>query len=192
MSAHSTSGPQATGGSPAEQAIGAAITQPLLAIGVDLESVSITKAGRRELVRVVVDRDGGVDLDTVAEVSRLVSDLLDGPELGAHLPGAFVLEVTSPGVDRPLTQPRHWRRAIGRLVDVRLNDVRLNDVRLNEDVAGGGSFIGRVQGVPDDTHAVLEVDGEQRPVAFADVRSAVVQVEFNATHEPGVAAEADE
>ena len=187
MSAHSTSGPQATGGSPAEQAIGAAITQPLLAIGVDLESVSITKAGRRELVRVVVDRDGGVDLDTVAEVSRLVSDLLDGPELGAHLPGAFVLEATSPGVDRPLTQPRHWRRAIGRLVDV-----RLTDVRLNEDVAGGGSFIGRVQGVPDDTHAVLEVDGEQRSVAFADVRSAVVQVEFNATHEPGVAAEADE
>nr|MDT0666278.1 ribosome maturation factor RimP [Micromonospora sp. DSM 115978] len=74
----------------------------------------MTKAGARSVVRVVVDRDGGIDLDAVAEASRLVSAVLD--EGRGPLPGAYVLEVTSPGVDRPLTRPRHWQRAVGRLV----------------------------------------------------------------------------
>ena len=65
-------------------------------------------------MRVVVDRDGGIDLDAVAEVSRAVGAALDAdPDA---MPGTYVLEVTTPGVDRPLTQPRHWRRAKGRLV----------------------------------------------------------------------------
>ena len=93
-----------------------ALEQPLAELGVDVESVEVQKAGRRHVVRIVVDRDGGVDLDLVAEVSRRASELLDSPSLSDLLTGAFVLEVTSPGVDRPLTQPRHWRRAVGRLV----------------------------------------------------------------------------
>ncbi|MCU1592255.1 MAG: hypothetical protein JWP11_3511, partial [Frankiales bacterium] len=88
--------------------------------GADLEDVDVSKAGRRSVVRVVVDRDGGVSMDDVADVSRAVSDALDA--LDEAEPGmlgpSYVLEVTSPGVDRPLTLPRHWRRNVGRLVTV--------------------------------------------------------------------------
>src|SRR5439155_892857 len=73
-------------------------------------------ARRRRLLRVVVDADGGVDLDNIALVSREASARLD--DTGAMGEAPYTLEVSSPGVDRPLTQPRHWRRAVGRLVRV--------------------------------------------------------------------------
>jgi ribosome maturation factor RimP len=87
------------------------------AAGYDLEELVVTPAGRRSVVRVVVDRDEGVTLDDIAEVSRAVSAVLDenDGDLGRS---PYVLEVTSPGVDRPLTEPRHWRRNTGRLVTV--------------------------------------------------------------------------
>lgn len=136
--------------------------------GYDLEDVSVTSAGRRSLVRVTVDADGGIDLDAVAVVSRLVSDALDAdaqnPASPRALAGAYVLEVSSPGVDRPLTEPRHWRRATGRLVKV--------DVE-------GGTVTGRIAGV-DDAGVTLELDGGgTRTVAFADLGRGKVQVEFN-------------
>lgn len=85
--------------------------------GYDLEELVVTPAGRRSVVRVVVDRDEGVTLDDIAEVSRSVSAVLDDNDDGmGRTP--YVLEVTSPGVDRPLTEPRHWRRNVGRLVAV--------------------------------------------------------------------------
>ena len=89
----------------------------VVAAGYDLEELVVTPAGRRSVVRVVVDRDEGVSLDDVAEVSRAVSSVLDenDGDLGR---APYVLEVTSPGVDRPLTEPRHWRRNVGRLVTV--------------------------------------------------------------------------
>jgi ribosome maturation factor RimP len=87
------------------------------AAGYDLEELVVTPAGRRSVVRVVVDRDQGVTLDDIAEVSKAVSDVLDTQDDGmGRTP--YVLEVTSPGVDRPLTEPRHWRRNVGRLVTV--------------------------------------------------------------------------
>jgi ribosome maturation factor RimP len=87
------------------------------AAGYDLEDLVVTPAGRRSVVRVVVDRDQGVTLDDIAEVSRAVSDVLDRNDDGmGRTP--YVLEVTSPGVDRPLTEHRHWRRNVGRLVTV--------------------------------------------------------------------------
>lgn len=87
------------------------------AAGYDLEELTVTPAGRRSVVRVVVDRDSGVTLDDVAEISRVVSEELDTQDDGmGRTP--YVLEVTSPGVDRPLTEARHWRRNTGRLVTV--------------------------------------------------------------------------
>src|SRR3954462_10521395 len=88
--------------------------------GYDLEDVTVPAAGRRSVVRVVVDQDGGIDLDAVAEVSRAVSDALDGSDATGSAP--YTLEVTSPGVDRPLTEPRHWRRAVGRRVSAQVRD----------------------------------------------------------------------
>lgn len=142
-----------------------ALAPALQDLGVDLEDVEVVKAGRRHVVRVVVDRDGGVDLDLVATVSRCVSDLMETPELDAAVPGAYVLEVTSPGVDRPLTQPAHWRRATDRLVSVTTES--------------GDEFVGRIESVPDEDTIVLNVDGESRTLKRADVSHAIVQVEFN-------------
>jgi ribosome maturation factor RimP len=89
------------------------------AAGYDLEELVVTPAGRRSIVRVVVDRDEGVTLDDIAEVSRAVSAVLDDND-GDLGRAPYVLEVTSPGVDRPLTEARHWRRNTGRLVSVAL------------------------------------------------------------------------
>lgn len=145
-------------------ALTTAVADVLAGVGVDLEELSVSPAGRRQVVRVVVDRDGGVDLDLIAKISRQVSDLLDRPDLAEAVPGPFVLEVTSPGVDRPLTEPRHWRRAVGRLVEV-------TDV-------DGGVRVGRVAEA-DGTRAVVDVAGDVVEVAYPSVARAVVQVEFS-------------
>ena len=95
----------------------AVITPVVEEAGYDLEDLAVSRAGRRHLLRIVVDADGGVSLDGVADLSRDVSAALDRAEEsgGAFTAGEYVLEVGSPGVDRPLTLPRHWRRNIGRL-----------------------------------------------------------------------------
>ena len=136
--------------------------------GYDLEDVTVSPAGRRKVVRVVVDKDGGVTLDDIAAVSKVVSDLLDTPEAEVLLAGAYTLEVTSPGVDRPLTLTRHWRRNVGRLVLAKLGD--------------GSSVTGRVKDA-DDAGVVLDVDGTARTLLLAEVASAHVQVEFTRTVE---------
>jgi ribosome maturation factor RimP len=128
------------------------------AAGFDLEDVAVTAAGRRQLVRVVVARDGGLDLDAVAEVSRVVSATLDDSDATGATP--YTLEVTSPGVDRPLTQPRHWQRARGRLVKA------------------AHGVTGRVLDADDDV-VRLDVDGETREIPYADLGTGHVQVEFS-------------
>ena len=133
------------------------------AAGYDLESVTVSQAGRRSLVRVVVDADRGVTLDDVADVSRLVSTVLDGDE-GVTGRSPYVLEVTSPGVDRPLTEPRHWRRATGRLVSV--------------PVAEQGTVTGRVVSADQDG-VVLALPGAERAFEYPQLGRGVVQVEFN-------------
>ena len=101
--------------------LAALLTRVVEQTGLDLEEVAVTRVGHRAEVRVLVDKDGGVSLDDVALVSQAISTVLDLPEADAIL-GAepYVLEVSSPGVDRPLVEPRHWRRAAGRLVRVTL------------------------------------------------------------------------
>jgi len=146
-------------------ALMAGLAGPLGDLGVDVEDVDVQKAGRRHVVRIVVDRDGGVDLDLVAAVSHRASELLDVPPLADVLPGPFVLEVTSPGVDRPLTEPRHWRRALTRLVHVALTD--------------GRTVEGRIVDVPSDREVVVATASGDVTVALADVQRAQVQVEFN-------------
>lgn len=145
-----------------------AAVEPAVAVsGADLEEVVVASAGRRRLVRLVVDRDGGLTLDDVAELSRAVSEALDASDAMGGAP--YVLEVTSPGVDRPLTEPRHWRRNTGRLVRAVLRD--------------GGEHTGRLLRVDDDA-VVLEVAGVERPVPLGTVARGEVQVEFNRPGRP--------
>jgi ribosome maturation factor RimP len=129
--------------------------------GFELEDFDLVRAGRRQLVRVTVDAEDGVGLDDIATVSRAVSAVLD--EHDHLLAGSYTLEVTSPGVDRPLTQPRHWRRNRLRLVRFRI---------------GGAEQLGRV-GDSDDEGVTMLVDGALRRVRYADVEHAVVELEFN-------------
>lgn len=129
--------------------------------GLDLEELDLAQAGRRSRVRIIVDSDDGVDLDHCAEVSRLISRALDDDDVMGDTP--YTLEVSSPGVSRPLTLPRHWSRSVGRLVRVRRHD--------------GGEVTGRVIEAGERS-AVLEVNGTTREVAYDDVRKAKVQVEF--------------
>jgi len=138
----------------------AVIGPVVAAAGYDLEDVSLSRAGRRHVLRVLVDADGGITLDDVAVVSREISAALDAAdESGSEvLPGEYQLEVGSPGVDRPLTAPRHWRRNVGRLVVVR-------------------GQTGRIVAA-DDEGIVLDVDGTPREIPYAELGSGKVQIEF--------------
>lgn len=143
-----------------------AILEPVLAeSGYDLEELKVSQTGRRTLVRVLVDRDAGVDLDAIAAVSRVLSKALDRAEAdeGPFATNSYTLEVSSPGVDRPLTLPRHWRRNIGRLVSVRLSDTTVT---------------ARVKSA-DDTNVELELSGGRRVVAYGDLGPGRVQLEFS-------------
>ena len=131
-------------------------------LGLDLEGVTLTSAGRHRMLRVAVDKDGGVSLDDLAEATRDLSVALDQTDLMGEHP--YTLEVTSPGVDRPLTLPRHWRRNRDRLVTVTLADDE--------------SVTGRI-GSSDEHGVVLDVDGNERTYAYADVVRAKIQVEFS-------------
>ncbi|MFD0631204.1 ribosome maturation factor RimP [Catenulispora yoronensis] len=149
-----------------------ALLEPAVtAAGYDLEAVRVSQVARRRRVEVTVDGDQGVSLDAVSDLTRVVSDVLDGPE-GAAVMGdqPYLLEVSSPGTDRPLTLPKHWRRAKGRLVRCVLRN--------------GGDVTGRVLD-SDEDGVLLEVAGkkkgqtEERRLAFADVAKARVEIEFS-------------
>jgi ribosome maturation factor RimP len=137
------------------------VAEAVAGAGFDLDALDVQQAGRRKLVKVVVDADDGVGLDEVAEVSRAVSAELDRHD--DLIAGAYTLEVTSPGVDRPLSKPRHWRRSRYRLVRVSPHE--------------GAGFVGRV-GYAGDDAARLLVSGEIRDVRYRDVAKAVIEIEF--------------
>jgi ribosome maturation factor RimP len=140
----------------------AGLIEPVVAAaGLDLESVRMSVAGKRRLLRIVVDSDHGVSLDDAADVSRDISALLDAGNVLGETP--YTLEVSSPGVDRPLTEPRHWRRARGRLVKAK--------------VTGEGSVEGRVLAADADG-VTLGLPGGERRFSYPDLGAGSVQVEF--------------
>lgn len=167
------------------------VIEPVLAgSGYDLEELTVSRAGRRHVVRVIVDSDAGVTLDDVADVSRAVSAALDrAEETGTELiAGEYQLEVSSPGVDRPLTQPRHWRRNRGRLV--RVTVTAAGEVVTADAGAKGRQTAGSATAAPvsrqitgrvvsaDAERVVLDLDGEVRSWAYGELGPGRVQVEF--------------
>lgn len=144
-----------------------ALLAPVVAqFDLELESVDVVPAGKRRVLRVVVDGDGpqgsGPLLDDIAAATKAISATLDDSDVLGRQP--YTLEVSSRGVSRPLELPRHWRRNRGRLVAVTRAD--------------GSSLVGRIASSAED-HAVLDVDGTSQPVPYADVATALVQVELN-------------
>ncbi|MFI1798682.1 ribosome maturation factor RimP [Streptomyces sp. NPDC020379] len=147
----------------------------------DLEEVEVTTAGKRRVLRVVVDSDAGVELDECADVSRAVSEKLDETDAMGGTP--YVLEVTSPGADRPLTEHRHYVRATGRLMKAQLTE--------------GGELVARIVAV-DDAGLDLEVPGVKgrkptaRRIAFGEIAKARVEIEFNRKSDDKAAKAEDE
>ena len=137
--------------------IAVAITPAIEAAGCYLEEVTLTPAGKRKIMTVIVDGDTNLSLDLVTAVSKEVSAIVEVlPALGDT---PFTLEVTSPGVDRPLTNPRHWRKNHGRLINVTLHDEK--------------SVKGRIG---DSTEIDVEIDSVK--IAYAAIKRALIEIEF--------------
>ncbi|MGL5808613.1 MAG: ribosome maturation factor RimP [Nocardioides sp.] len=131
-------------------------------LGLDLEAVEIATAGTRRVLRIAVDSDAGPSMDDIADATAVISATLDDADLLGERP--YTLEVTSRGVDRPLSAPRHWRRNVGRLVEV----TTVTSDRLT----------GRILKA-DERAATIDDSGQSRTVGYDQIRRALVQVEFN-------------
>lgn len=139
--------------------IAEAITPTIEASGAFLEDINLVRAGKKSLLTVIVDGESGLNLDQVTEISRNVSEIVEElPELGAT---PFTLEVTSPGIDRPLTLPRHWRKNTGRLIKIATLEGAVIEGRIGES-----------------TETTVLVD--DATISFADIKKAIVQIEFKA------------
>ena len=147
-----------------EQAIAHVVGPVVEQSGLEIDRIEVASAGKRSVLRIYLDGDGpegrGPSLDQIAEATRAISVALDDSTAVGNAP--YTLEVSSRGVSRPLTEQRHFRRNIGRLVTVTLPE---------------GSVTGRIEGVDADG-VDLDVEGTPRRVALADVTRAVVQAEL--------------
>ena len=131
--------------------------------GFVLEEVSVTPVGKRRLISVVVDCENrNPSLDEVTVVSKEVSSILDTYSQLGEIP--FTLEVTTPGIDRPLTELRHWKKNIGRLVKITPNT--------------GEKYVARIKEVLP-REVVLELKNQESNVQFSDIARAQIEIEFN-------------
>lgn len=144
-----------------QSAVAAVVAPIATRLKLDVEDIEVRRIGTRQIVRIILDKDGGISMDEIAAATRQISDELD---LLEELAAVFTLEVTSPGIDRPLTEERHWRRNIGRLVKVQIPD--------------SGAIEGRILEVTE-LDVLLQVKQYKRSLPLADIERAVVQVEFN-------------
>ena len=134
--------------------------------GFYLEDVHVATPGNHRIVTCIVDGDVSLNLDQVTTVSRVISELLDEAAFMGETP--FTLEVTSPGVDRPLTQPRHFAKNVDRLLKI---------IKLD-----GSEVTGRILSNTDkDVTLTVTVKKEtvEQTVSLSDIKRAVVEIEFN-------------
>ena len=134
-----------------------AVTPALLALGFYLEDVTITSAGRRSMLTIIVDGDTHLSLDQVTSATKAIGEIVESIQSLGETP--FTLEVTSPGLDRPLTKPRHWRKNIDRLVKIVLLD--------------GKEIKGRIKASSEVSATVDESE-----IKFSDIKRASLEVEF--------------
>ncbi len=142
------------------------ITPALQQAGYFLEDLNLVTPGNHRIVTVIVDGETSLNLDQVTVASKLVSELMDEAPFMGETP--FTLEVTSPGIDRPLTLPRHFAKNLSRLLKVTKTD--------------GVVVTGRITSNNDDsvTLAVVEKkESKEVVVALAEIKRAVVEIEFN-------------
>ena len=140
-----------------KEQVAAAITPIIESLGFYVEDIAITAAGKRSMLTVIVDGDTHLSLDQVTVATKAISEIVENlPTLGNN---PFTLEVTSPGLDRPLTKPRHWQKNKDRLIKIILND--------------GKEITGRIK---DSTQSAVTVD--EQVINFADIKRATLEIEF--------------
>ena len=140
-----------------KEEISAVITPALSTLGFYLEDITITTAGKRSMLTVIVDSDTHLSLDQVTAATKAIGELVENIQSLGDSP--FTLEVTSPGIDRPLTKPRHWRKNIDRLIKVILLD--------------GKEVKGRIKDASE-----LSATVEQQVIVFTDIKRATLEIEF--------------
>ena len=149
-----------------------AVIEPYVAAeGIELDDLEIVGKAPGVVVRVTLDADGGVGVDRLAEVSRRLSRLLDEED---PINGTYTLEVSSPGLERKLRRPQHFRKSLEREVKV----------KSRIEVAGARSHRGLLAAVGDDSF-VVEVDGDRREIASGDVVSARTVFTWEKAAKPG-------
>ncbi|CAB4533400.1 unannotated protein [freshwater metagenome] len=148
------------------QSITDLISPAVTEAGFYLEEVQIASPGSHRTVTCVVDGPTPLNLDQVTIVSRIISELLDSADFMGETP--FTLEVTSPGVDRPLTQTRHWTKNLTRLIKATMNDGNIIIGRLTEFDEKNATLVENIKGRI-----------KNHTVAFSDIKRAVVEIEFN-------------
>jgi ribosome maturation factor RimP len=135
----------------------AVITPAIESLGFYIEDITITSAGKRSMLTVIVDGDTHLSLDQVTVATKAISEIVENlPTLGNN---PFTLEVTSPGLDRPLTKPRHWRKNQDRLIKIVLTD--------------GKEINGRIKD-SDETSATVD----DQTINFSDIKRATLEIEF--------------
>ncbi|MEY3133514.1 MAG: hypothetical protein RLZ38_534 [Actinomycetota bacterium] len=140
-----------------KEEISAVITPALTSLGFYLEDLNITSAGKRSLLTVIVDADRHLSLDEVTVATKAISEIVENiPALGST---PFTLEVTSPGIDRPLTKPRHWRKNINRLVKIVLLD--------------GSQITGRIKHAGESAATI-----DESVINYLDIKRANLEIEF--------------
>ena len=137
--------------------ISAVITPAINALGFYIEDITITSAGRRSLITVIVDGDTHLSLDQVTVATKAISEIME--TISAVGDNSFTLEVTSPGLDRPLTKARHWQKNINRLVKVVLLD--------------GSEIKGRIKDV-NEVNATVD----EKNIDYSDIKRAILEIEF--------------
>jgi ribosome maturation factor RimP len=142
-----------------------AVEPVVAALGLELYDVEVTGSGRSKVVRVLVDREGGIDLDTVGTAAEAVSPVLDGDRLARVLSGPYALEVSSPGVERPLRRPDHFRRAVGSTISVKVPGRRVRGVLVAAD---------------DEAFELAVDDDTQERIPYTDVGQARTVFEWGA------------
>lgn len=148
-------------------AIEAAITPTLVGLGYELIEVDLVGSGKARTLRVAIDRDGGIDLAAITEATKAVNPVLDAADI---VPGTYTLEVSSPGIERPLRRPAQFARAVGETVTVKTRDadgkaVRIRGTLVTADDAG-------IEVAPDGAIDDTAADTTSRRVAYDDIIAA--------------------
>ena len=148
-----------------------AVAQPLLdSMGIELVDIEFRKEGHAMVLRLFIDKPGGIMLDDCADVSRELSELLDVDEI---IPGQYNLEVSSPGLNRPLTKPSDYERYKGKLVKVRTYEMVPDDAGNRRK-----TFLGNLEGLDDGILRIRLKEGQSAAIPFDKVAKANLEFEF--------------